>query len=241
MLVAEPTVTSGDTVQISLGVRGVSPSEPIGAVELRVPTDVFGYDVIGGEILDPTAGALGDLWSAVWSSTTRLRSTEHDFFMSLFSLGASLDADFEFALLTLRIVEPEAPVVLDVGSTIARLTDDGVQSTNLGGQVIYGDPARVELPPPPAEPAPEPEPVLTDPPPPTVDDPLRDNRWVGFPNAFPLYGLGNLNSRTLLGVTSDVVLASEGSGQALAMPEPRSDLLLLLALGVLLVVRVRFR
>jgi hypothetical protein len=96
--------------------------------------------------------------------------------------------------------------------------------------------------------------VLPDPPPPHREDPFRDyfaGVFVcagedGCDSLIRLYEIISIDSIHDVDLIAGKPSGTSNSvddffGRGLSMPEPRSDLLLLVALGALLVVRVRIR
>jgi hypothetical protein len=82
MTSAPTEVDIGATVDVILSIVGIT--DPVGAAEVRIPTNIAGFDVVGGEVFDPSEGDFGAAWTFVFTPTANFRPTENDFFMSFF-------------------------------------------------------------------------------------------------------------------------------------------------------------
>lgn len=126
------------TMDVILSIVGIT--DPVGAAEVRIPTNIAGFEVVSGEVFDPSEGDFGAAWTFVFTPTANFRPTENDFFMSFFSASASVtgktDSAFDFGRVTLTGITPGTDVALNIGSTIAVITTGGTVGNDIGGQVI---------------------------------------------------------------------------------------------------------
>jgi hypothetical protein len=135
-LTAEPTaIPANSPAEVTLRVVGLSSLETLRGVVLRVPTDIPGYEVLGAEILDPTNGALGEIWPAIFNPTTRFLPKELQ--MTVFDphLGI-VQNDFDFARLTLRGTETGTEILLGPSSIGVQLSNGSGVEVRLNGQLL---------------------------------------------------------------------------------------------------------
>ena len=120
----------GSPIVVELRVEGLDLQNTISAVEVRIPTDIAGYTVVGGEINNWTAFD-DTTFGLIWTPTAAFRGSENDFFMSVFNASLTQSVDFLFGTVTLTASEVGVPVALKPGSVLANGID-----VPLGGQVI---------------------------------------------------------------------------------------------------------
>ncbi len=142
-LVTIPVAGADGTIEITFRIEGVSATEQVAGANFEIPTDVPGYEVIGGQILnldqaDPN-------WVAQFNPTASFRSSENDFFLSFFScrrIDAEscdfqfLSSDFEIAVLTVRELEVGTAITLKPASVIGAIVNNETNGISLGGQIV---------------------------------------------------------------------------------------------------------
>jgi hypothetical protein len=219
----------GATVDIPLRLVGLSESERVGALNIEIPTNNPGFEVLGATISD-------EISSLFFAKTVKFRpGVANDLFVSIFTMAeaAYLTSDIDFGTVTVRGIEPGARVTLNPASSIAALVDGAVRGVNLGGMVIAGDPA-----PDPGAGAP-PTPVGAGAPTPPNELPVEgvpvgpDGEVLILLEEFWEYGGVILAEGTEFS-PADFVPAE-------AVPEPRSAVLLTLALVALFIGRRALR
>jgi hypothetical protein len=131
------------TFEITFRIVDVSATDQVGGANFEIPTDVPGYEVIGGSILNPHPGSPD--WAAQFNPTAVFRPSENDFFLSFFSCLQLPDesCDFQFlssnvdiAVVTVRELEAGAAITLKPASAIAAVVDGETTGVQLGGRVI---------------------------------------------------------------------------------------------------------
>jgi hypothetical protein len=136
-LTSEPKAFPANTAaEVTLRVVGLSSLETLNGVLLRVPTDIPGYEVLGAEILDPTNGALGEIWPLIFNPTTRFLPKELQ--MTVFDphQATHVQNDFDFARLILRGTETGREILLGPSSIAVRLSNGSVAEVDLNGEVL---------------------------------------------------------------------------------------------------------
>ncbi len=108
-LVTIPVARTVGAIDITFRIEGVSAAEQVAGANFEIPTDVRGYEVIGGQILTPDQASPD--WVAQFNPTASFRSSENDFFLSFFSCRRidSESCDFQF-LVELGEFEPRTLV-----------------------------------------------------------------------------------------------------------------------------------
>jgi hypothetical protein len=119
----------GVDTEVVLRVDGISSSRTVVGLDLRIPTNVAGYEVVGGSIHADLP--FGDLLY----STAKFRPAEDELFLSLLILNSSLELTepLDIAVLTLRGLVAGTEVMLKPASTIVR---GDLKDWPLGGAVI---------------------------------------------------------------------------------------------------------
>ncbi len=121
----------GVDTEVVLRVDGISSLRTVAALEFRIPTNVAGYEVVGGAIHPDLP------FAEMLCSTARFRPGEDDFFLSLLIINPSLELTepLDIAVLTLRGLVPGTEVALKPASVIAS-GDRDLGDWPLGGIVI---------------------------------------------------------------------------------------------------------
>ncbi len=142
-LVTIPVAGADGTIDITFRIEGVSATEQVAGANFEIPTDVPGYEVIGGQILNPDQASPD--WVAQFNPTASFRPSENDFFLSFFSCrridSESCDfqlfsSDFDIAVLTVRENQAGAAITLKPASAIGAVVNDETAGVSLGGQIV---------------------------------------------------------------------------------------------------------
>jgi hypothetical protein len=137
MLATNPIqIPVGSNVDIMFRITGVSAAEQVGAANFEIPTNVAGFTVVGGRIVNPNSAFPEGVWQAVYNPVANFRTAQNDFFMSFFGPSAPLSSDFDIAVLTLRGNTVGTQVRLNPASSIAAIVSGQTMGVSLGGQVI---------------------------------------------------------------------------------------------------------
>ncbi len=145
-LVTIPVAGVDGTIDITFRIEGVSATEQVAGANFEIPTDVPGYEVIGGQILnldqaDPN-------WVTQFNPTASFRSSENDFFLSFFSCRRIdsescdfqfLSSDFDIAVLTIRELQAGTAITLKPASAIGAIVNDETTGVSLAGQIVHLD------------------------------------------------------------------------------------------------------
>ncbi len=146
-LVTIPVARADGAIEITFRIEGVSAAEQVAGVNFEIPTDVPGYEVIGGQILNPDEASPD--WLAQFNPTASFRSSENDFFLSFFSCRRIdsescdfqlLSSDFDIAVLTVRELQAGTAITLKPASAIGAIVNDETTGVSLGGQIVDLDP-----------------------------------------------------------------------------------------------------
>ncbi len=145
-LVTIPVAGADGTIEITFRIEGVSATEQVAGANFEIPTDVPGYEVIGGQILNPDQADPN--WMAQFNPTASFRSSENDFFLSFFSCLRSdsescdfqlLSSDFDIAVLTIRELQPGTAITLKPASAIGAIVNNETTGVSLAGQIVHLD------------------------------------------------------------------------------------------------------
>ena len=145
-LVTIPVAGVDGPIDITFRIEGVSATEQVAGANFEIPTDVPGYEVIGGQILnldqaDPN-------WVTQFNPTASFRSSENDFFLSFFSCRRIdsescefqlLSSDFDIAVLTIRELQAGTAITLKPASAIGAIVNNETTGVSLAGQIVHLD------------------------------------------------------------------------------------------------------
>jgi len=145
-LVTIPVAGADGTIDITFRIEGVSATEQVAGANFEIPTDVPGYEVIGGQILnldqaDPN-------WVTQFTPTASFRSSENDFFLSFFSCRRIdsescdfqfLSSDLDIAVLTVRELQAGTAITLKPASAIGAVVNNETTGISLAGQIVHLD------------------------------------------------------------------------------------------------------
>jgi len=145
-LVTIPVAGADGTIDITFRIEGVSAADQVAGANFEIPTNVLGYEVIGGQILNPDQADPN--WVAQFNPTATFRSSENDFFLSFFACRRIdsvscdfqlLSSDFDIAVLTVRELQAGTAIALKPASAIGAVVNNETTGISLGGQIIHLD------------------------------------------------------------------------------------------------------
>ncbi len=143
-LVTIPVARADGAIDITFRIEGVSAAEQVAGANFEIPTDVPGYEVIGGQILNPDEASPD--WLAQFNPTASFRSSENDFFLSFFSCRRIdsescefqfLSSDFDIAVLTIRELQAGTAITLKPASAIGAIINNQTTGVSLGGHIVH--------------------------------------------------------------------------------------------------------